>query len=201
MRFSRPNLVALISLFAFCASSLIFSGCASAPRAAATAPINSISELPAIYRSRIFLELGRSLSFAPNSFRVSSYLTQVLMRMYWDIASPNFFVQLVNSPSVSKERFVWIVIEDGGFLDSGLLRQIEGENELASLLAFATERSLTSGYQLRFIQEIFRPDIDWYRVRSYLEDEDEEAIRKAIDRVYLSGYDVRGMLRVWDWVP
>ncbi len=201
MRFSRPHLLAFISLFAFCASSLMISGCASAPRAAVTAPINSISELPAIYRSRIFLELGRSLSFAPNSFRVSTYLTQVLSRMYWDIASRNFFVQLVDSPSVSNEPFIWIVIEDGGFIDSRLLRKMESENELASLLAFATERSLTAGYQLRFIQEIFRPDIDWYRVRSYIEDEDEEAIRKAIDRVYLSGYDVRGMLRVLDWIP
>lgn len=201
MRFSRSHLLAFISFFAFCASSSILSGCASAPRAKPTLAINTISEIPAIYRSRIFLDLGRSLVFTPNSYRVSAYLTQVLTRMYWDIASRNFFLQVVHSPTMSQEPFIWVVVEDGGFIDSSLLRKVEGENELAALLAFAAERSQTAGYQVRFIQETFRPDIDWYRVRSYLEEENEEAIRNAIDRVYLSGYDVRGMLRVLDWIP
>lgn len=90
-----------------------------------------------------------------------------------------------------------------GFIEQKFARQLEFENELAAAVSLAWELALDTTFQENFLKQVEENDPNPKEVYQWEDADVAAAVERAVDRLYRSGYDPRGLVsmigKIKDW--
>jgi predicted Zn-dependent protease len=175
-------------------------GCSSVPAGKDGASQAALlSEPPAEFVNQIELAFRRRVAFIENQ-SIETYLSRVAGRLL-PPGKNKIQIALVSTTNAGFDPSVWAVPGGKIFFDVRVLRGLHFENEIASALAFAWERSAGTEFRERLIEEASHADPDPMKVWTFGTVESERAIESAVDRLYKAGYDPRGLVNYFERIP
>lgn len=183
----------IVALFSFV---FFGSGCSTVPEGKDPAKAALLAEPPKEYIQQIDLAFRRKVAFIEDK-EIEAYLARLATRLFPPGKSA-VQVSLVSTSSAGYEPSVWAVPGGKIFFDVRVLRALHFENEIASAIALAWERSEGGDFRERLIQEASRAEPDPMKIWIFGLLENEHAIEAAVDRVYKAGYDPRGLVNYFD---
>lgn len=191
----RSSLKIVVLLVAFAAGL----GCSSVPEEKDPKKAALLAEPPKEFIAQIELAFRRKVAFVDDK-EIEAYLGRLATRLF-PPGKTGVEVSLVSTSSAGYEPSVWVVPGGKIFFDVRVLRALHFENEIASAIALAWERSEGGDFRERLIQEASRADPDPMKIWVFGILENERAIEAAVDRIYKAGYDPRGLVNYFERTP
>ncbi|GEM_PF-2177072 len=170
--------------------------CSTVPAEHDSAKAALLAQPPKEFTTQVELAFRRRIAFIDDK-EIESYLTRLAVRLF-PPAKNSIELSLVSSTSSGYDPSVWVVPGGKILFDIRVLRSLKFENEIASALALAWERSEGLEFRERFIQEAAHADPDPMKIWTFGNLENERAIESAVERIYKSGYDPRGLVNYFD---
>lgn len=182
-----------------CLLALAAPGCSTVPEGKDPAKAALLAQPPKEYVDQIELAFRKRIAFVDDK-EIEAYLSRFANRLFPPGQTP-IHVALVSTVSAGYDPSVWVVPGGKIFFDVRVLRALRFENEIASAMALAWERSEGTEFRERLITEAQGGNPDPMRIWVFSTLENERAIEGAVDRVYKAGYDPRGLVSYFDRVP
>ncbi len=176
-----------------------FGGCSSVPAEKDPARAALLAEPPKEYINQIDVAFRRKVAFVDDK-GIETYLAHLASRLF-SPGKSDVQITLVSTTAAGYEPSAWAVPGGKIYFDVRVLRALHFENEIASAIAFAWERSEGTEFRERLVQEAARADPDPMKIWSFSPLENERAVESAVDRIYKAGYDPRGLVNYFDRVP
>jgi predicted Zn-dependent protease len=189
----------IFSLLVLLASFIGAPACSTVPAGKDSAKAALLAEPPKELIAQVELAFRKKVAFIDDK-TIESYLSRLATRLFPPGKSP-LQVSLVSTTSAGYDPSVWVVPGGKIFFDVRVLRALHFENEIASAMALAWERSEGTGFRERLIEEASHANPDPMKIWLFSLRENESAIEAAVDRIYKAGYDPRGLVNYFDRVP
>jgi len=174
-------------------------GCSTVPEGKDPAKAALLAEPPIEFLTQIELAFRKRVAFVEDR-EIEAYLTRLATR-FLPPGKSEIHVSVVSTATAGYDPSVWVVPGGKIFFDVRVLRSLHFENEIASAMALAWERSEGVEFRERLIAEAGHTDPDPMKIWTFSLLENERAIESAVDRIYKAGYDPRGLVNYFDRVP
>lgn len=171
---------------------VFFSGCSSVPEEISPAQAALLAEPPKEFVNQIELAFRRRIAFIDDKV-IEGYLVRLATRLFAP-GKNQIRISLVSTSSAGYEPSVWALPGGEIFFDIRVLRLLRFENEIASAIALAWERSEGKEFRERLLQESIHSDPDPMKIWVFSSPENDRAIEGSVDRIYKAGYDPRGLV-------
>ena len=191
----RSSLIYITLFAALC----LGSACSTVPEGKDPAKAALLAEPPKELLSQIELSFRKRVAFVEDG-EIEAYLTRLATR-FLPPGKSEIQVAVVSTATAGYDPSVWVVPGGKIFFDVRVLRSLHFENEIASAMALAWERSEGVEFRERLIAEAAHTDPDPMKIWVFSLLENERAIESAVDRIYKAGYDPRGLVSYFDRVP
>lgn len=193
----------LILPLAFCM--ILLPGCATSPVAVVASPVEQTK-----YDNALGIELASQLE-SKLKFRkdkeVEIYLrklAQTLTQASSELSAAGIGVLVVNNSKTKWSNYS--LPGNRIYLSDGLLRGLDYESEIAAAIAFELGHLLKRSALARYAQLITKPDgcfpvpikvMGPAGIFDFSEEQNLKACDAAVEILYKSGYDPRGMVALW----
>lgn len=178
---------------------LACTACASVPSEDSQEHAALLANPPKEFVDQVDLAFRKKVAFIDDS-EVNGYLEKIASRLFAPGKDPHQ-IAIVSTTTAGYEPSVWMVPGGKIFFDIRILRAMKFENEIASALALAAERSEGSEFRERLIKEGEKVSPDPALVWQFSELENQRSVEAAVDRIYKAGYDPRGLVNYFDRIP
>jgi hypothetical protein len=181
---------------------LILTDCSSLQTEEDESPLASANEIPAPSRKRLWNAVVNRFTLKNTiSIETKIYFENIITRLYLKENLSTFSVSFIQERTPSFERLCWVLPRKGALIDTSIFPQLNGEHEIAALIAFGYERARLTTFQDRLVEAVNPVDIETSMLINFLTEEDVIAIRNATDVIYQAGYDPRGMIGILEKFP
>jgi predicted Zn-dependent protease len=182
-----------------CTFAIVALGCSTVPEDATKQNESWQGSAPTEFSTRIETSFRKRVTLLSHS-EIESYLAKVANRLFSPSRNP-VRVELMNGANANLEPSVWSIPGGSVFFDVRLLRALRFENEIAAALSLAWNRVDSKEFRERMIEEAGKADPRPETLWNFSETENTRAIEAAVDRMYKSGYDPRGLVSYFDRIP
>lgn len=167
-------------------------GCTTVPEDTRSARVAMLSNPPKELIENVEHTFRKKVALM-DAPEINRYLSVVASRLFGPTKDP-VSISVVSTTTAGYRPSIWVIPGGKIFVDVRVLRTLRFENELASGIVLAWELAEDMDFRERLIQEGGKADPSVEKVWVYGELETQRAIESAVDRIYKSGYDPRGLV-------
>lgn len=180
----------------------LMAGCSSVPPTLNERGVERISQIPPESRKKIERSIAKDFQSIEAS-EIHDYLSRIAKKLFPPVEASGDHLRILlvsSSVGIRSVPQIWMIPPAQGYIDERILKALQFENEIAAAIAFHWERTQDLGFEKRFVAELDQTNPDFRKIYEFSEVEDLKAIEGAVDRIYRSGYDPRGLVSYFERV-